>query len=216
MSNMEFDHRVVINTQLQPWLASPHKGIWRKPLAREEAERGHATSVVRYDAGASFATHGHPLGEEILVLEGTFSDESGDFPAGSYLRNPEGYAHAPYSNDGCLLLVKLHQFQSEDDQEINIDTNNADWLAGHGHLQVMPLHNFRGESTALVHWPAGEHFQPHVHHGGEEIYVIRGEFIDEHGRYPEGSWIRSPHMSKHHPYVEEDTLILVKVGHLLA
>ena len=216
MLNMEFDQRVVINTQQRPWLASPHKGIWRKPLAREEAERGHATSVVRYDGGASFATHGHPLGEEILVLEGTFSDESGDFPAGSYLRNPEGYVHAPYSNDGCLLLVKLHQFQSEDDQQINIDTNNADWLTGRGHLQVMPLHNFRAESTALVHWPAGEHFQPHVHHGCEEIYVIRGEFIDEHGRYPEGSWIRSPHMSRHNPYVEEDTLILVKVGHLLS
>ncbi len=216
MLNMEFDQRVVINTQQQPWLASPHKGIWRKPLAREEAERGHATSVVRYDGGASFATHDHPLGEEILVLEGTFSDESGDFPAGSYLRNPEGYVHAPYSNDGCLLLVKLHQFQSEDDQQINIDTNNADWLAGHGHLQVMPLHNFRGESTALVHWPAGDHFQPNVHHGGEELYVLRGEFIDEHGRYPEGSWIRSPRMSRHDPYVEEDTLILVKVGHLLS
>ncbi len=214
MLNMEFDQRVVRNTQQQPWLASPHKGIWRKPLAREEAERGHATSVVRYDGGASFATHGHPLGEEILVLEGTFSDERGDFPAGSYLRNPEGYVHAPYSNDGCLLLVKLHQFQSEDDQPINIDTNNADWLAGHGHLEVMPLHDFRGESTALVHWPAGERFQPHVHRGGEEIYVIRGEFIDEHGRYPEGSWIRNPHMSRHHPHVEEDTVILVKVGHL--
>ncbi len=216
MLNMEFDQRVVINTQQQAWLASAHIGIWRKPLAREEAERGHATSVVRYEAGASFAKHGHPLGEEIIVLQGTFSDESGDFPAGSYLRNPEGYVHAPYSEDGCLLLVKLHQFQSEDDQQVNIDTNNADWFAGNGNLKVMPLHSFEGESTALVHWPAGEHFLPHVHDGGEEIFVVRGEFIDEHGRYPEGSWIRSPHMSQHNPYVEEDTLILVKVGHLLS
>ncbi len=216
MLNMEFDQRVVIDTQQQAWLASPHKGIWRKPLAKEEAECGHATSVVRYDAGASFVTHGHPSGEEIFVLEGTFSDESGDFPAGSYLRNPEGCIHAPYSDDGCLLLVKLHQFQNDDNQHISIDTNDADWLAGNGNLKVMPLHNFEGESTALVHWPAGEHFQPHVHDGGEEIYVIRGEFIDEHGRYPEGSWIRSPHMSRHDPYVEEDTLILVKVGHLLS
>ena len=85
MTNMEFDRRVVISTRQQSWQASPHKGVWRKPLAREEAERGHATSIVRYDAGASFAAHGHPLGEEILVLEGTFSDDSGDFPAGSYI-----------------------------------------------------------------------------------------------------------------------------------
>ncbi|NQZ09313.1 MAG: cupin domain-containing protein [Algicola sp.] len=78
----------------------------------------------------------------------------------------------------------------------------------------MPLHSFKGESTALVHWPAGEHFQLHYHAGGEEIYVIRGEFIDEHGRYPAGSWIRNPHMSKHDRYVEQDTVIFVKVDHL--
>ena len=216
MLNMEFNQRVVINTQQQDWLASPHKGVWRKPLAREEAERGHATSIVRYEAGASFATHGHPLGEEIFVLEGTFSDERGDFPAGSYLRNSKGYTHTPFSKDGCVLFVKLHQFQDDDNDHINIDTNNADWHAGNGNLKVMPLHNFKDESTALVHWPVDEHFRPHVHNGGEEIFVIRGEFIDEHGRYPEGSWIRSPHMSKHNPYVEEDTLILVKVGHLLS
>ena len=85
---------------------------------------------------------------------------------------------------------------------------------GQGNLRVMPLHNYKGESTALVHWPAGKHFQPHVHAGGEEIYVMRGEFIDEYGRIPEGSWIRNPHMSRHDPYVEKDTVILVQVGHL--
>jgi len=36
----------------------------------------------------------------------------------------------------------------------------------------------------------------------------------EYGQYPEGSWIRSPHLSEHFPRVEEETLILVKVGHL--
>ena len=83
MINMDFSQRVVISTRQQAWQASPQKGVWRKPLACEEAERGHATSIVRYDAGASFSAHGHPLGEEILVLDGTFSDESGDYHAGS-------------------------------------------------------------------------------------------------------------------------------------
>ena len=150
-----------------------------------------------------------------LVLKGTFSDESSDYPTGSYIRNPEGYAHAPHSKDGCVILVKLHQFYREDDQHIHIDTHSTEWLSGYGNLKVLPLHEFNGESTALVHWPAGEHFQPHRHVGGEEIYVISGEFIDEHGRYPEGCWIRNPHMSRHDPRVEVDTTILVKVGHLL-
>lgn len=214
MLNMDFSKRVVIDTQQKPWLASPRKGVWRKPLAREDAEHGHATSIVRYDAEASFSSHNHPLGEEILVLEGIFSDETGDYPAGSYLRNPEGFRHAPFSKDGCIIFVKLHQFQDTDNQHVNIDTQRTPWVPGIGGLNVMPLHEYKGESTALVHWPKGEHFQTHTHVGGEEIYVIRGEFIDEFGRYPAGTWIRSPHMSQHNPYVEEDTLILVKVGHL--
>ena len=214
MLNMDFSKSVVIDTRSQDWVASPMPGVERIPLAREDAERGHATSIVRYKPGASFSAHDHPLGEEILVLEGIFSDETGDYPAGTYFRNPEGFRHAPFSKDGCVLLVKLHQFQQEDQAHVCIDTNKAKWLPGIGGLQVMPLHEFGTESVALVKWPAGEHFHPHTHFGGEEIYVINGEFIDEHGRYPAGSWIRSPHMSRHDPYVEQDTIILVKVGHL--
>jgi anti-sigma factor ChrR (cupin superfamily) len=78
----------------------------------------------------------------------------------------------------------------------------------------MPLHSFGAEQVALVKWPAGERFQSHTHFGGEEIYVITGEFKDELGSYPEGTWIRSPHLSSHNPYVEQNTLIWVKVGHL--
>ncbi len=214
MLNMDFSKRVVIDTNQASWVASPMKGVWRKPLAREDAERGHATSIVRYEAGASFSAHDHPLGEEILVLDGIFSDETGDYPAGTYFRNPEGFRHAPFSKDGCVLLVKLHQFQKDDSHHVSIDTNTTSWQPGIGGLQVMPLHEFGTESVALVKWPAGEKFQPHTHFGGEEIYVISGEFIDEHGRYPAGSWIRSPHMSHHDPYVEQETIILVKVGHI--
>jgi|TARA_B110001469_G_scaffold88101_1_gene83579 anti-sigma factor ChrR (cupin superfamily) len=214
MKNMNFSEKVAINANNEVWQPSPLKGVWRKPLAREDAERGHATSIVKYDPGATFSPHDHPLGEEILVLSGTFSDETGDYHAGSYFRNPEGFRHAPFSVDGCVILVKLHQFKPGDTERLNIDTNRARWLPGNGGLQVMPLHSFETESTALVRWPAGEKFTPHQHWGGEEIYVIKGEFIDEHGRYPEGSWIRSPHLSQHHPYVEQETIIFVKTGHL--
>ena len=198
MINMDFSQRVVIDTRQQPWQASPHEGVWRKPLAREDAERGHATSIVRYDAGANFTAHGHPLGEEILVLDGTFSTKVGISRRAAILGIPKAIAMRLIAN-GCVLLVKLHQFRNDDHQHINIDTNSADWYVGCGNLKVMPLHDFAGESTSLVHWPAGEQFRPHVHAGGEEIYVLRGELVDEHGRYPEGSWIRNPDMSGHNP-----------------
>ncbi len=214
MLNMDFTQRIVIETQNQDWQPSPMPGVCRKPLAREEAERGHATSIVRYEPGASFSEHGHPLGEEILVLEGTFSDQTGDYVAGTYFRNPEGFRHAPFSKEGCVLLVKLHQFQSGDDTHVVIDTQATPWLPGHGGLEVMPLHEHAGEHVALVHWPIEEHFQRHTHVGGEEIFVISGEFIDEHGGYPAGTWIRSPHMSVHNPWVEQETVLWVKTGHL--
>ncbi|ARN73012.1 cupin domain-containing protein [Oceanicoccus sagamiensis] len=214
MINLDFSQRVVIDSSKQEWVASPMAGVWRKPLAREDAERGHATSIVRYEPGASFSAHDHPLGEEILVLEGTFSDETGDYKAGTYFRNPEGFRHAPFSEEGCVILVKLHQFQTDDDKHVVIDTKTTPWSPGNGGLQVMSLHQFGTEQVALVKWPAGERFQPHTHMGGEEIYVISGEFIDEQGRYPAGTWIRSPHLSRHNPYVEEETVIWVKVGHL--
>lgn len=214
MLNMDFTQTVVIDTNTLTWTDSPAAGVMRKPLAREEAERGHATSVVRYDAGARFSHHNHPLGEEILVLAGTFSDETGHYPAGSYLRNPPGSGHAPFSEEGCTLLVKLHQFSERDLTPVRINTRTAPWLPGIGGLQVMPLHEFEHEHVALVKWPARERFQPHRHFGGEEIFVLSGEFRDEHGRYPAGTWMRSPHMSQHHPFVDEETVIWVKTGHL--
>lgn len=214
MLNMDFAQRVVIDTRQQSWQASPLAGVWRKPLAREQAERGHATSIVRYAPGAAFSRHEHPLGEEILVLEGTFSDESGDFGAGTYLRNPPGSAHAPFSREGCVLLVKLHQFLVDDLARVRVDTQRSRWMPGQGNLRVMPLHDFASEHVALVRWPAGEQFQRHRHFGGEEIFVLSGEFCDEFGDYPAGTWLRSPHLSEHRPYVEQDTVIWVKVGHL--
>lgn len=213
--NMDFSQRVVIHTADLAWSPSPSPTVFRKRLARAGAESGHATSVVKYQPGAAFKTHHHPHGEEILVLEGVFSDEHGDYPAGTYLRNPDGTSHAPFSEPGCTLLVKLCQFQADDHQQLRLNTKEAPWQPGIGGLQVMPLHQHGTESTALVKWPVGEVFQPHTHFGGEEIFVLSGTFQDEHGRYPAGSWIRSPHLSGHHPFVEEETVIWVKTGHLL-
>jgi anti-sigma factor ChrR (cupin superfamily) len=212
--NMDFNKNVVIETTQMNWLASPSGKVWRKPLERENAESGHATSIVRYEEGAEFKSHTHPLGEEIFVLEGTFSDEHGDYPEGSYIRNPPGSSHAPFSKEGCVIFVKLNQFDPKDLQTVRLDTKNMQWRPGHGNLQVLPLHDFEGQGTALVKWPKGERFVPHQHWGGEEILVLSGTFIDEHGRYPAGTWMRSGHRSTHFPYVEEETIILVKTGHL--
>lgn len=213
--NMNFNKKVFVNTGIETWIESPANNVLRIPLERESAESGHTTSLVRYLPETKFKEHLHPLGEEIYVLEGIFSDEEGDYPAGTYIRNPSGSRHAPFSRDGCLIFVKLNQFDPNDTEKVRIVTREQGWRQGHGNLLVYPLHSFGTQNTALVKWPAKEVFLPHTHFGGEEIFVIEGTFMDEHGIYPKYSWLRSPHMSQHHPRVEEETIILVKTGHLL-
>ena len=212
--NMDFDRVALSLAQDQEWVQSPSDGVSRVHLEREAEESGHTTSFVRFAPGSYFPPHIHPLGEEIYVIDGVFSDEHGDYPAGTYLRNPPGSAHTPFTEQGCTLFVKLDQFKPGDSGRVVLRPEDQSWDPGLGNLRVCPLHSYEGENTALVYWPKNEVFQKHTHYGGEEIVILKGRFIDEHGEYPEGSWIRSPHMSVHFPYVKEATLILVKVGHL--
>ncbi|CAK6700217.1 hypothetical protein MNNICLKF_02820 [Synechococcus sp. CBW1107] len=211
----DLNGRVVLNTELMPWCASPMPGVERRMLDRCGAEVARATSIVRYAPCSHFERHVHGGGEEILVLEGTFSDELGDYPAGTYLRNPAGSSHAPFSAEGCTLLVKLQQMHPADQERVCLQTRHAPWLPGLvPGLEVMPLHGFGSEHVALVRWAPGTVFQPHRHLGGEEILVLSGVFQDEAGTYPTGSWLRNPPGSVHRPWSEPGCTIWVKTGHL--
>ncbi len=183
----------------QEWVTSPADGVSRVHLERVAEESGHVTSFVKFEPGAYFPSHAHPSGEEILVLDGVFSDEHGDYPAGTYIRNQPGSFHKPFTNEGCKLFVKLEQFKSDDSEQVVIRPKDQQWGQGIGNLKVLPLHAHGTESTALVAWPKGEVFQTHHHMGGEEIVVISGKFIDEHGEYPAGTWLRSPESTSVQP-----------------
>lgn len=192
-------------------------GVERMMLDRIGDEVARATSLVRYAPGSTFSAHVHGGGEEFLVLEGEFGDEHQVYPAGTYVRNPIGTSHTPRVGDqGCVIFVKLQQFEQDDRAQLVIDTRSADWAPGLvPGLQVLSLHDFEHEQVALVRWAADTEFNSHTHWGGEEVLVLEGTFYDEHGEYPAGSWIRSPHQSRHTPYTLADgALIYVKVGHL--
>ena len=213
--NADFSQRALIRPADSPWVASPMPGVERRMLDRIGEEVARATSIVRYAAGSHFSEHHHPGGEEFLVLGGVFSDERGDYPAGTYVRNPIGSHHAPFSREGCTIFVKLMQFDEADDQPVVIDSTQAQWRPGLvPGLQVLPLHQHGTEHVALVRWAPGTYFNAHRHWGGEEILVLEGTFQDEFGDYPAGSWLRSPHLSQHTPFSEEGCLIWVKTGHL--
>ena len=219
MLNQNFLEKVVLEPSQLKAVSSPCNGVERILLERnEDTEYAVSTTIVEFKPNSFFDEHVHDFGEEVLVLDGTFSDENGDYPAGTYIRNPHNTKHSPFSKKGCKLLVKLRQFNPMDNKKIIINTNNQQWMPGlvQG-LKVMPLHNYEYENTALVKWDPNTKFSFHQHHGGEEIFVLKGTFYDEYGKYPKHTWIRSPHMSKHKPFTLKDgALIFVKTGHLLS
>jgi len=213
--NTDFSQRAVVETANMDWETSEADGVLRKRLERIDAKPEPVTTIVRYQADSAFPAHQHIRGEEIYVLEGTFSDNHGNYEAGSYLRNPAGTTHSPFSKQGCTIFVKLQQFQASDVNQLQIQTKQQKWLPGLvPGLSVMPLHEHKNEHVALVKWEANTIFQPHQHIGGEEIFVLEGTFEDEFGSYPQGTWLRNPPNSFHTPFSKEGCVIYVKTGHL--
>lgn len=183
-------------------------------LDRIGDEVARATSFVRYAPHSHFAPHVHGGGEEFLVLEGEFADESGRYPPGSYVRNPVASKHAPFTDTGCTIFVKLWQFEAGDGARVVVNTRAAAWNAGEAGVAILQLHAYGRERVTLERWDRGTHRSAHSHPGGEETLVLEGSFEDEQGRYPAGTWIRDPSGSRHAPSTHTGCVVYVKTGHL--
>ncbi|NNL64613.1 MAG: anti-sigma factor [Myxococcales bacterium] len=192
---------VAVDTRALPWRPSPSPDVERKRLHRVgPAESGQVTSLVRYAAGSRFPAHDHPEGEEILVLSGVFSDEHGDWPAGTYLLNPEGFRHAPFSREGCTLFVKLRQLAGRDRRHVAIATGALAWQpTGHDGVADKPLYEQNGytDRTSLLRLDAGAALPACEYPLGAEWFVLSGSFHDETGEHAEGAWLRLPAGARH-------------------
>ena len=215
--NADLRSRAVNFADEAEWVLSPMVGVERRMLERGIGEMGRATGVVRYRAGSQFPPRGHALGEEFLVLQGTFADDQGQYPVGTYVRDPLGAARASWTEEGCVLFVKLRQMHPDDRERVVVDTRSAEWFPGLTRgIAVLPLHGFGSERVSLVRWAPNIRFLLHAHPGGEEIFVLEGAVEDDEGRYMAGSWLRNPPGSQHAPFSLEGCLLYVKIGHLPA
>jgi anti-sigma factor ChrR (cupin superfamily) len=209
--------RAAVASDALPWVASPLPGVERRMLERDGEEVARVTSLVRYAAHSHFSAHTHSGGEEFLVLEGTFSDDYGDFPAGTYVRNPVGSKHTPHTEGGCLILVKLWWMHPDDQEFVRIDTTRADlWQpTDRPGVEVMPLHGFKDEITALYRLAPGAALPTRELPGGEEFFVLEGACRDANGAYQRGAWVRTPIGAA--PILESPggCRLYVKRGHLL-
>jgi anti-sigma factor ChrR (cupin superfamily) len=214
--NDDISQRAVLHSSTLPWIDSGQSGIQSKLLEERADKFSRFTSIVKYGVNTPPETHIRPLGQEILVLDGVYEDGAESYGEGTYIKNPPGSSYTVGSKSGCTLFVKNNYLPPDDSQRTIIDTQNTDWFEGLvTGLTVLPLVEFGTRHTALVRWAPKTKFNPHRHYGGEEILVLEGVFEDEFGSYPAGTWMRSPHMSAHHPFSVDGCLILVMTGHLL-
>ncbi|MEM9174537.1 MAG: cupin domain-containing protein [Myxococcota bacterium] len=194
--NGDLSQRVAVDTTRLAWTASPSGQVERKRLHRVgPQESGQVTSLVRYLPGASFPEHDHPEGEEIFVLEGVFSDQLGHGTVGMHLLNPEGHRHTPFSEEGCLILVKLRQYDGEGRPYRRTETLEMDWSptdrAGVEEKVLFDEPAFP-DRTVLERWQPGTGSADRTFAGGAELFVIRGELEDADGVHGPGSWLRVP------------------------
>ena len=212
--NGDLGVRASVNTTDMDWIASPGGSVWRKRMHRVgPAESGQVTSVVRYEPASKFPPHDHPEGEEILVLEGVFSDEHGDWPAGTFLLNPEGFHHAPFSREGCVLFVKLRQYPGLSRAQLQLQTDSLDWQTSDSQgRSVKDLYRQQGfeDHMRLEKWAAGTTPGTVNWPNGVELFVVSGGFADADGSYGTGSWLRLPPGTSHEPHAESGCELYIK------
>ena len=214
--NADFTQRAVVHGAQTDWIASPMPGVDRRMLDRIGDEVARATSIVRYAPGSAFSQHTHTGGEEFLVLEGVFQDDYGDFPAGTYVRNPPTTKHVPSSDGGCTIFVKLWQFDPDDRNQFHVDTEAADYAPDPARdgVTVLSLHKDPREEVVMERWAPGTNV-PLGDPGGLEALVIKGGFSEGGEDFAPQSWLRLPKGASSQAVAGPDgAQVWIKRGHL--
>jgi len=202
----------------EAWIPSPEPGVERRMLERIGGEVALASSIVRYLPGSRFPEHVHDLGEEFLVLEGTFSDEDGHYTEGTYVRNPPGSRHSPFSDDGCVIFVKLRQMDAAETRSLRVHVSDRDWVPSASDGRASAVLFRAGRVTVeLERLAAGVALAPGQDVGGEELFVLEGSvrLFDVEGTIlRRWSWLRSPGKSVAGVAGPYGAVLWVKRGHL--
>jgi anti-sigma factor ChrR (cupin superfamily) len=94
---------VYVAAAARPWFERRPGVHWK--ILFEDGER--RTVLMRYEPGAVIPRHRHVGDEQIFVLEGSVSDDTGTCGAGDYARRPPGCVHTVRSTGGALVLAVM-------------------------------------------------------------------------------------------------------------
>jgi hypothetical protein len=214
--NDDFSVRASVHVDAIDWVPSPMPGVERKMLDRVGGEVARATSIVRYAPESHFSAHVHGGGEEFIVLDGVFQDEHGDYPTGSYIRNPPQSRHTPGSAAGCTIFVKLWQFDAADRRFVNRNLFDAERAPAEGRDGVTAGEIFRDgrERVRIERWQAGAAIAL-APEGGLEILCLEGGFSEGGETFRPHSWLRLPHRAALDARAGTGgALVWIKEGHL--
>ena len=214
--NADFLKRVAVHAAQLPWVASPIAGVDRRMLDRIGDEVARATSIVRYAPASCFPAHTHGGGEEFLVLDGVFQDEHGDYPAGSYVRNPPTSRHTPGSAPGCVLFVKLWQFDLQDRTAVRRNAKTLAYTQARGRpgVETAVLFDDSREQVRMERWQPNASVALDLPDGAEFL-VLDGTFDEGGEAFAPQSWLRLPPGGKFRATAGRDgSTLWVKTGHL--
>lgn len=191
--NADFSQRAIVHAANLDWIPSPMPGVHRRMLDRLGDDGARATTIVRYVPGSAFSAHTHGGGEEFLVLSGVFQDEHGDYPAGTYVRNPPMSRHTPGAETGCVIFVKLGQYDPDDCTFARIDTRKIGTLNDKNgpDIQVTSLYQDARETVQMQHIAPGARFTV-GDEGGYELLVVSGQITVDEEVFSPQSWLRLP------------------------
>ena len=212
----DLSQRAAVHAAQIPWVASPIAGVERRMLHRVGGEVAQASSIVRYAPGSQFSAHTHTGGEEFLVLEGVFQDEHGDYPAGSYIRNPPQSRHTPGSAPGATIFVKLWLFDPQDRTHVRVHGDKLARIADARRpgVHVSPLFKDENEDVRLELWAANSRIELDLPDGGEFL-LLDGAFSESGERFAPQSWLRLPRGSRLQAGAgAQGAKVWVKLGHL--
>lgn len=211
--NADFSRRVMIASETLDWVASPMPGVERRMLDRIGGEVARATTIVRYAPKSRFSAHTHTGGEEFIVLDGVFQDEHGDYPAGTYVRNPPTTSHTPGSELGCTIFVKLWQFDLADRSQFHKDMAEGLPIATDG-VATTVLHQDSRETVTYCKIDPDAPYTVTAT-GGVELLVIAGSLFDGEDTLFRGGWLRLPDGTPLQGIAGPDgAQIWMKTGHL--
>ncbi|RLJ41404.1 ChrR-like anti-ECFsigma factor [Litoreibacter meonggei] len=215
--NSHFSKRALVHSTQTEWVASPMPGVDRRMLDRIGDEVARATTIVRYAPDSHFSAHTHTGGEEFIVLDGVFQDEHGDFPVGTYVRNPPTTSHTPGSDEGCIIFVKLWQFDMDDRTAVTVDMNKVDLLPDASRSGARSAVLFRDdrEEVRVEAWEADASIELDLP-GGAEVLILEGSAVEGGDVLEKHDWLRLPIGARLSAKAGQNgTRVWMKLGHLL-